>query len=151
MSRFTGSRVINCYERIASWAGTKFRSRASHITGSCNDCSFQVMIPEVIYGNYGNTSLLKILIINVNRFSHVDNLFIKKYRPLVPLDLNFMLDSHSFSLQATIDHHGFPIYSGRYTASAYCCEKTFYCIDDKITLCDINHTRGSSATYVMIY
>ena len=54
-------------------------------------------------------------------------------------------------LQTTIDHHGFFMYSDHYAASVYCCEKTFSCNDDKITVCDINHSRGSSTTYVMIY
>ena len=44
----------------------------------------------------------KYLIINVNRFSYVGNQLIKKTRSLVPLDLNFMLGSYAFSLQATL-------------------------------------------------
>ena len=62
-----------------------------------------------------------------------------------------MLGSYAFSLQATIDHHGFSMYSGQYTASVYCYGKTSYCNDDKLTVCDINHTWGSSTTYAMIY
>ena len=62
-----------------------------------------------------------------------------------------MLGSYAFSLQATIDHQGFSMYSGHYTAPVYCCEKTFYCNVDKIALYDINHTWDSSTTYVMIY
>ena len=68
-------------------------------------------------------------------------------RSLVPLDLNFMLGSYAFSPQAATDHHGFSMYSGHFTASVYCCEKTFYCNDDKITICDINNW-SSSNTYV---
>ena len=62
-----------------------------------------------------------------------------------------MLGSYAFSLQATIDHHAFSMYSGHYAGSIYYCEKTFYCDHDKITVCDINHARGSSITYVVIY
>ena len=75
----------------------------------------------------------KYLIINVN-YSYVDNQF-KNNRPLVPLDLNW--GSCAFSLQATIDHHGLSMYNGYYTASVYCCKKTFYCNDVKITVCGI--------------
>ena len=70
---------------------------------------------------------------------------------LVPLDFNIMLGSYIFTLQATIDHRGFSMYSGHYTASVYCCEKTFSRNDDNITVHDMNITRGSSTTYVMIY
>ena len=62
-----------------------------------------------------------------------------------------MLGSYAFSLQGTIDHQGFPVYSGHYTVSVYGCEKTIYRNDDKIIVCDINHTRGLSTTYVTIY
>ena len=36
-----------------------------------------------------------------------------------------MLDSSGFNLQATIDHHGFSIYCGHYTAFVYCSGKTY--------------------------
>ena len=90
----------------------------------------------------------KYLIINVN-YSYVDNQF-KNNRPLVPLDLNFMLGSYAFSLQATIDHHGLSMYNGYHTAPVYCCKKTFYCNDVKITVSGINHAL-SSTKYIMIY
>ena len=67
----------------------------------------------------------------------VDNQFcwqsIYQKQMLIPLQLNFMLDSYTFTLQATIDHHGFSVYSCNYTSSVYC-EKTCYCSDDKITV-----------------
>ena len=85
----------------------------------------------------------KYLIVNVNRFSYVDNQFIKN-RSLVSLDLNFMLGSYAFRLQATIDFHGFSMCCGHYIASVYCWEKTFYFNDEKITIYDTNHT-GATA------
>ena len=67
----------------------------------------------------------------------------------VPLDLNFMLGSYTFSLQATIDHHEFSMYNGHCATSVYCCEKSFLLQRQRITLCDMNHTQGSFNTYIM--
>ena len=47
-----------------------------------------------------------------------------------------------------MEHHEFAMYSGHYTASVYCCERTFYCNDHKITICDMNHSRSSYTTYI---
>ena len=72
---------------------------------------------------------------------------------LVPPDLNFMLGSYTFSLQTTIDHHGFSWYRGPYNAwyrGPIVARKLFIAMATK-WLCDTNHTRGSSTTYVMIY
>ena len=74
-----------------------------------------------------------------------------KNKCLVPPDMNFTLDSHTFSVQAIIDHHGIAMSCGHYTASVYCCGTAFYFNDDKITVCDIHHTRAFSTTYIMIY
>ena len=62
-----------------------------------------------------------------------------------------VLGYHKFSLQATIDHHGPSIYSGHYTTSVNCCNRTFYCNDNKITEFDMINTKNSSTAYVVIY
>ena len=54
-------------------------------------------------------------------------------------------------LQRAIDHHGPSIYSGRYTTSVNCCNRTFYCNDNKITEFDMINTKNSSTAYVVIY
>ena len=51
----------------------------------------------------------------------------------------------------TIDHHGPSIYSGHYTTSVNCCNRTFYCNDNKITEFDMINTKNSSTAYVVIY
>ena len=89
-------------------------------------------------------------IIIFNRFKYVDNQFIKN-RYLVHVDPNLMLGSYEVSLQASIGHKGFSVYCGHHTISVYCCEKTCYCNDDKIIVCDIYHNRVSYTTYIMIY
>ena len=61
-----------------------------------------------------------------------------------------MLGSYTFSQQATIDHHRFSMYSGYYTAFLLLRENIL-CNVDTITVCDINYTRCSCTTYVMIY
>ena len=55
------------------------------------------------------------------------------------------------AIKATIDHHGFAMYSGHYAASVYCCEKKIMAMKPKLTVCNINHTRSSSTTCVVIY
>ena len=89
-------------------------------------------------------------IIIFNRFKYVVNQFIKN-RYLVHVDPTLMLGSYGVSLQASIGHKGFSVYCGHHTISVHCCEKTCYCSDDKITVCDIYHNRVSYTTYIMIY
>ena len=67
----------------------------------------------------------KYLII-VNRFRYINNNFTKD-RCSIPMDMTVVLGLHKFSLQATIDHHGSSMYSGRYTAFINCRKRTFYC------------------------
>ena len=43
------------------------------------------------------------------------------------------------------------IYSGHYTTSVNCCNRTFYCNDNKITEFDMINTKNSSTAYVVIY
>ena len=69
----------------------------------------------------------------------------------LPMDMTVVLGYHKFSLQATIDHHGPSIYSGHYTTSVNCCNRTFYCNDNKITEFDMINTKNSSTAYVVIY
>ena len=90
------------------------------------------------------------LIIVVNRFRYINNQFAKD-KCSIPMDMTVVLGYHKFSLQATIDHHGPSIYSGHYTTSVNCCNRTFYCNDNKITEFDMINTKNSSTAYVVIY
>ena len=90
------------------------------------------------------------LIIVVNRFKYINNQFAKD-KCSIPMDMTVVLGYHKFSLQATIDHHGPSIYSGHYTTSVNCCNRTFYCNDNKITEFDMINTKNSSTAYVVIY
>ena len=90
------------------------------------------------------------LIIVVNRFRYINNQFAKD-KCSIPMDMTVVLGYHKFSLQATIDHHGPSIYSGHYTTSVNCCNRTFYCNDNKITEFHMINTKNSSTAYVVIY
>ena len=90
------------------------------------------------------------LIIVVNRFRYINNQFAKD-KCSIPMDMTVVLGYHKFSLQATIDHHGPSIYSGHYTTSVNCCNRTFYCNDNKITEFNMINTKNSSTAYVVIY
>ena len=90
------------------------------------------------------------LIIVVNRFRYINNQLAKD-KCSIPMDMTVVLGYHKFSLQATIDHHGPSIYSGHYTTSVNCCNRTFFCNDNKITEFDMINTKNSSTAYVVIY
>ena len=63
------------------------------------------------------------LIIIVNRYTYSNNR-ITKNKSRIPLDLYIKLGPYKFSLQASVDHHGYCMNSGHYTASISCCGKT---------------------------
>ena len=67
------------------------------------------------------------------------------------MDVTIALGPHKFSLQATIDHHGPSMYSGHYTTPINCCDKTFYCNDNKITEVKMIDGRNSATAYVVFY
>ena len=92
----------------------------------------------------------KYLIIVVNRFRYINNKFTKDGCS-IPMDMTVVLGLHKFSLQATIDHHGPSMYSGRYTAYINRCKRTFYCNDSKITEFKTIDTKNSSTAYVVMY
>ena len=69
----------------------------------------------------------------------------------MPLDLYIKLRPYKFSLQASVDYHGYSMNSGHYTASINCCGKTFHCNDNKITECNIKDTYNSSTAYILLY
>ena len=50
-----------------------------------------------------------------------------------------------------MDHHGYSMNSGHYTASNNCCGKTFHCNDNKITESNITDTYNSSTAYILLY
>ena len=90
------------------------------------------------------------LIIIVNRITYSNNR-ITKNKSRIPLDLYIKLGPYKFSLQASVDHHGYSMNSGHYTASINCCGKTFHCNDNKITECNIMDTYNSSTAYILLY
>ena len=90
------------------------------------------------------------LIIIVNRITYSNNR-ITKNKSRMPLDLYIKLGPFKFSLQASVDHHGYSMNSGHYTASISCCGKTFHCNDNKITECNITDTYNSSTAYILLY
>ena len=68
----------------------------------------------------------KYLVIVVNRIAYSNNRIIKN-KSRMPLDLYIKLSPHKFSLQASVDHHGYSMDSGHYRASINCCRKTTEC------------------------
>ena len=72
----------------------------------------------------------KYLMIIVNRIPYSNNR-ITKNKSCMPLDLYIKLGPYNFSPQASVDHHGYFMISGHYTASINCCGKTFHCNDNK--------------------
>ena len=90
------------------------------------------------------------LIIIVNRITYSNN-SITKNKSRIHLDLYIELGPYKFSLQASVDHHGYSMNSGHYTASINCCGKTFHCNDNKITECNITDTYNSSTAYILLY
>ena len=90
------------------------------------------------------------LIIIVNRITYSNNrITINKCR--MPLDLYIKLCPYKFSLQAYVDHHGYSMNSGHYTASINSCGNKFHCNDTKITECNITDTFNSSTAYILLY
>ena len=92
----------------------------------------------------------KYLIIIVNRITYSNNR-ITKNKSCIPVDLYIKLGPYKFSLQVSVDHHGYSMNSGHYTASINCCGKTFHCNDSKITECNIMDTYNSSTAYILLY
>ena len=74
-----------------------------------------------------------------------------KNKTLVPLDQHISSGPFTFSLQATIDHHGPLMGSGHYTASVICCSEVFYCNDDRITIYNKDKIRDSATVYIIMY
>ena len=68
----------------------------------------------------------------MNRITYSNNKITKNKSPM-PLDLYIKLGPYKFSLQAAVDHHGYSMNSGHYTASINCCAKTFHCNNNEIT------------------
>ena len=60
------------------------------------------------------------LIIIVNRITYSINK-IAKNKSRMPLELYIKLGPYKFTLQASVDHQGYSIISGHYTASINCC------------------------------
>ena len=92
----------------------------------------------------------KYLLIIVNRITYL-NSRITKNKSLMPLDLYIKLGPYKLSLQAAVDHHGYSMNSGHYTAAINCCGKTFHCNDNKITECNITDTYNSATAYILLH
>ena len=92
----------------------------------------------------------KYLIIIVNRITYSNNR-ITKNKGRMPLDLYIKLGPYKFSIQASVDHHGYSMNSGHYTASINYCGKTFHCNDNKIIVYNITDTYNSSTAYILLY
>ena len=92
----------------------------------------------------------KNLLIIVNRFAYSNNRITKNKRRM-SLDLYIKLGPYKVSLQASVDHHGYSMNSGHYTASINCCGKIFHCNDNKITECNVTDTYNSSTAYILLY
>ena len=88
----------------------------------------------------------KYLIIIVNRITYW-NSRITKNKSRMPLDLYIKLGLYKFSLEASVDHRGYSMNSGHYTASINCCGKTFHFNDNEITEYNITDTYNSSTAY----
>ena len=63
----------------------------------------------------------------------------------------YLSEQSRYRLQASVDHHGYSINSGHYTASINCCGKTFHYNDNKITECIITGTYNLSTAYILLY
>ena len=90
------------------------------------------------------------LIIIVNRITY-SNDRITKIKSRMPLDLYIKLGPYKFSLQASVDYHGYSMNSSHYTALINCCGKTFHRNDNEITECNITDTYNSSTAYILLY
>ena len=86
----------------------------------------------------------------VNRITFSHNRVIKN-KSRMPQDLYIKPGPYKFSLQASVDHHGYSTNSGHYTASINCCGKTFHCNDNKITECNITDTNNLSTAYILVH
>ena len=127
--------------------------RLCHETRVCAVCLSMILS---VAKSYPKTTLnywqlqTNYLIIIVNRITYSNNR-ITKNKSRIPLDLYIKLGPYKFSLQASVDHHGYSMNSGHYTASINCCGKTFHCNDNKITECNITDTYNSSTAYILLY
>ena len=93
----------------------------------------------------------KYLIIIVIRITYSNNRITKNKSRMPLYELYIKLGPSKFSLQASVDHHGYSMNSDHYTASINCCRKTFHCNDNKITECNITDTYNSSTAYILLY
>ena len=66
------------------------------------------------------------------------------------MDITIVFGLHVFGKQATIGGQGPFMYSGHYTISINVCQRN-YCNDSKNKAFEMNNTKTSSATYVVIY
>ena len=66
------------------------------------------------------------------------------------MEVTIVIGPHKFSLQATIDHYGPSMYSGRYTTSINL-KNTFYCNDSNSVEFEMTDIQNSSTAYVATY
>ena len=92
----------------------------------------------------------KYLIIIVNRITYSNNR-ITKNKSRIPLDLYIELSPYKFSLQASVDHHGYSYEQWSLHSLYQLLWETFHCNDNKITECNITDTYNSSTAYILMY
>ena len=114
----------------------------------CRSINKNYLRPVLVEGTLGTESKQILqppdyLIIIVNKITYSNNR-ITKSKSRMPLDLFIKLGPYKFSLQASVDHHGYSMNSVPYTALINCCGKTFHCNDNKTTECNITDTYNSS-------
>ena len=71
-----------------------------------------------------NANMMNIITYSNNRLT--------KNKSRMPLDLYIKLGPYKFSLQASVDHHGYSMKNGHYTAAIKCYGKTYFCNDKKL-------------------
>ena len=89
----------------------------------------------------------KYRIIIVNWITYPNNR-ITKNKSRMPLDLYIKMGPYTLSPQASVDHDGYSVNSGHYTASINYYGKTFHCNDNEITECNITDTYNSFTAYI---
>ena len=93
-------------------------SDTSSMQKSCSPCNKNTWHVESSY----ILQPPKYLHLFANRFRYINN-DVTKDRCPIPMDTTVRLDPLTFSIRATIDHHGPSIHSSHYTASINCCKK----------------------------
>ena len=100
------------------------------------------------------TSFATTRVINISpwRTQMKDNVYSAwQWRLYIPSEWGLKhFTTYEYSLKATIDHHRCSMHCGYYIFGAFCWKRPFYCNNDRPIVCDMNHTRDFSTTYIII-